>query len=159
MHALTVVEEPQEGIPPEEVNNREFMARVILDQLKCIDWCVFYSFRSWWSTAWLATLLATRWKDHAQVISLVLHFQLYEKLLDGVRMLLEELFEQGTVQGLQVDGGPPEYQIRVRTWIMWKYSSWISLFRSGWACSRSRGLWWWWQGRSCPLPDLLRAKK
>ena len=57
------------------------------------------------------------------MISLVLHFQLYEKLLDGVRMLLEELFEQGSVLGLQVDGGPPEYQIRVRTWIMWKYSS------------------------------------
>ena len=55
--------------------------------------------------------------------SLVLHFQLYEKLLDGVRMLLEELFEQGSVLGLQVDGGPPEYRIRVRTWIMWKYSS------------------------------------
>ena len=48
------------------------------------------------------------------MISLVLHFQLYEKLLDGVRMLLEELFEQGLVLGLQVDGGPSEYQIRVR---------------------------------------------
>ena len=48
------------------------------------------------------------------MISLVLHFQLYEKLLDGVRMLLEELFEQGSVLGLQVDGGPSEYQIRVR---------------------------------------------
>ena len=29
-------------------------------------------------------------------------------------MLLEELFEQGSVLGLQVDGGPSEYQIRVR---------------------------------------------
>ena len=47
-------------------------------------------------------------------MSLILYFQLYEKLLDGVRMLLEELFEQGSVLGLQVDGGPPEYQIRVR---------------------------------------------
>ena len=47
-------------------------------------------------------------------MSLLLYFQLYEKLLDGVRRLLEELFEQGSVLGLQVDGGPPEYQIRVR---------------------------------------------
>ena len=30
MHSLTVVEEPQDGMPPEEVNNREFMARVSL---------------------------------------------------------------------------------------------------------------------------------
>ena len=30
MHALTVEEEPQEGLPPGEVNNREFMARVSL---------------------------------------------------------------------------------------------------------------------------------
>ena len=47
-------------------------------------------------------------------MSLILYFQLYEKLLDGVRMLLEELFEQGSVLGLQVDGGPSEYTIRVR---------------------------------------------
>ena len=30
------------------------------------------------------------------------------------RQLLEELFEQGSVLGLQVDGGPAEYTIRVR---------------------------------------------
>ena len=47
-------------------------------------------------------------------MSLILYFQLYEKLLDGVRMLLEELFEQGSVLGLQVDGGTSEYTIRVR---------------------------------------------
>ena len=39
-------------------------------------------------------------------MSLLLYFQLYEKLLDGVGQLLEELFEQGSVLGLQVDGGP-----------------------------------------------------
>ena len=47
-------------------------------------------------------------------MSLLLYFQLYEKLLDGVGQLLEELFEQGSVLGLQVDGGPAEYTIRVR---------------------------------------------
>ena len=55
-------------------------------------------------------------------MSLILYFQLHKKLLDGVGQLLEELFEQGSVLGLQVDGGPAEYWIRVRTWIMWKYS-------------------------------------
>ena len=35
MHALTVEEEPQEGMPPGEVNDREFMARVSLAWSKC----------------------------------------------------------------------------------------------------------------------------
>ena len=47
-------------------------------------------------------------------MSLILYFQLHKKLLDGVGQLLEELFEQGSVLGLQVDGGPAEYTIRVR---------------------------------------------
>ena len=47
-------------------------------------------------------------------MSLILYFQLHEKLLDGVRMLLQDLFEHGSVLGLQVDGGPAEYTIRVR---------------------------------------------
>ena len=64
-----------------------------------------------------AILPAMRWKDHAQGISLVLHFQLYERLLEGVRMLLAEVFEEGAatgVHGLSVEGGAPEYRIRVR---------------------------------------------
>ena len=47
-------------------------------------------------------------------MSLILYFQLHEKLLDGVGRLLQDLFEQGSVMGLQVDGGPAEYTIRVR---------------------------------------------
>ena len=31
MHEVTLEEEPEGGIPPEVVNNREFMARVLLD--------------------------------------------------------------------------------------------------------------------------------
>ena len=47
-------------------------------------------------------------------MSLILYFQLHEKLLDGVRRLLQDLFEHGLVVSLQVDGGPAEYTIRVR---------------------------------------------
>ena len=47
-------------------------------------------------------------------MSLILYFQLSEKLLDGVRQLMDELFEHGSVLGLQVAGGPAEYYIRVR---------------------------------------------
>ena len=47
-------------------------------------------------------------------MSLILYFQLSEMLLDGVRQLMDELFEHGSVLGLQVAGGPAEYYIRVR---------------------------------------------
>ena len=47
-------------------------------------------------------------------MSLILYFQLHEKLLDGVRRLQEDLFEHGSIVSLQVDGGPAEYTIRVR---------------------------------------------
>ena len=53
-------------------------------------------------------------KDHAQVMSLILYFQLHERFQDGVWRLLQDLFEHGSVLGLQVDGGPAEYTIRVR---------------------------------------------
>ena len=60
MHALTVEEEELEGLPPGEVNNREYMAQVSLviqkgNILMCIN-----SSRRWCFSALLATLLARR---------------------------------------------------------------------------------------------------
>ena len=47
-------------------------------------------------------------------MSLILYFQLHERLQDGVWRLLQDLFEHGSIVSLQVDGGPAEYTIRVR---------------------------------------------
>ena len=67
-------------------------------------------------------------------------FQLSEKLLAGVRGLLDDLFEHGSVLGLQVAGGPAEYYIRVRPGLGENRVQAFSL-RCGSACSRSPGLW------------------
>ena len=42
-------------------------------------------------------------------------FQLSEKLQAGVQDILRDLFQQGSLSGLQVAGGPAEYYVRVRT--------------------------------------------
>ena len=41
-------------------------------------------------------------------------FQLSEKLQAGVQDILRDLFQQGSLSGLQVAGGPAEYYVRVR---------------------------------------------
>ena len=59
MHALTVEEEELEGLPPGEVNDREYMAQVSLVIQKAILMCINSS-RRWCFSALLATLLARR---------------------------------------------------------------------------------------------------
>ena len=60
MHTLTVEEEELEGLSPDEVNDREYMAQVSLVIQKAIMLMCIYSFRSWCSLALLATPLV-RW--------------------------------------------------------------------------------------------------
>ena len=64
-------------------------------------------------------------------MSLILYSQLHERLKDGVWRLLQDLFGHGSIVSLQADGGPAEYTIRVRFWIMWQFGPWISVLGPG----------------------------
>ena len=67
-------------------------------------------------------------------------FQLSEKLQAGVQDILRDLFQYGSLSGLQVAGGPAEYYVRVRTGLGENSVQAFSL-RCWSPCSMPPGLW------------------
>ena len=79
-------------------------------------------------------------------------FQLSEKLQAGVQDILRDLFQQGSLSGLQVAGGPAEYYVRVRIELGEKS---VQAFSLRWwsLCSMLPGLWRFGPRRCNPLPE------